>query len=295
MGQLLDQLNERKVLVSDGAWGTMLQARGMTPEDCPEQWNITHADDVRAVAAAYAQAGSDLVLTNTFGGSRPKLDKAGLGEHVAEFNAAGANLSLEGAGEKALVAASIGPTGEFLQPLGELSESQMEDVYREQIEPIFSAGVNIVCIETQSAIEEVACAVRAARSLNDAAEVITTFAFDLTPKGPRTMMGADPQKIVEQLTPLGVDVFGSNCGNGIEGMIEVAGVFASLIDKPILIHANAGLPELINGQTVFRQSPEDFSARTAELVAAGAKIIGGCCGTTPEHIVAMRQVVDGLQ
>lgn len=294
MGQLLDRLSQRKVLVSDGAWGTMLQARGMTADDCPEEWNLSHADDVRGVAEAYASAGSDLVLTNTFGGSRPKLDKAALGEQVAAFNAAGAKLSLEGAGPDTLVAGSVGPTGEFLQPLGELSESQMEEIYREQIEAIVSAGVSIICIETQSAIEEAACAVRAARRLDEPVEVITTFTFDLTPKGPRTMMGADPQKIVEQLTPLGVDIFGSNCGNGIEGMIEVAGVFASLTDKPILIHANAGLPELINGQTVFRQSPADFSARTAELVAAGASIVGGCCGTTPEHIAAMRQVVDGL-
>ncbi|MCD4825787.1 MAG: homocysteine S-methyltransferase family protein, partial [Phycisphaerae bacterium] len=280
MGILLERLAQKKILVSDGAWGTMLQAKGLTPDDCPEEWNISHAGDVQAVAAAYAEVGSDMILTNTFGGSPCKLKKMGYGDRVVEFNRAGARNSLDAA-PGVIVAGSVGPTGEFIEPLGDMTAGQMEDAFAEQIAPMLEAGLKVICVETMSAVEEAACAVRAVKKLDPAVDVISTFTFDRTPNGFRTMMGVDPARVVGELAEAGADVVGSNCGNGIEAMVDIAAEFRRHTDMPILIHANAGLPELVGGVTVFRQSPEDFSANIAALIAAGANIVGGCCGTTP--------------
>ncbi len=296
MGILLDKLAEKKLLVSDGAWGTMLQANGLEPGDCPEEWNISHPDIVRSIAAEYSKAGADMVLTNTFGGSRVKLEKFGFGDRVREFNQAGGRLSLEGvAGTDTIVAGSIGPTGEFLEPLGQMTEKQMEEIFAEQIEAIVSAGVRIICIETMTAIEEAVCAIKAAKSVDSDLDIITTMTFDPTPNGFRTMMGVDCKRAAKELTKAGADVIGSNCGNGIEQMIPITADLRKYSDKPILIHSNAGVPELVNGKTVFRQSPEEMAAKVEELVQAGASIIGGCCGTMPEHIRAIRAEIDKLR
>ena len=294
MGILLDRLAEKGLLVSDGAWGTMLQAKGMTPDDCPEEWNISHPDAVKSVAAAYAEAGSDVILTNTFGGSVFKLKKMGHAERVAEFNAAGAKLSL-GSAANAIVAGSVGPTGEFIQPLGDVSPEEMEAAFSEQVAPMLKTGLKVICVETMTALEEASCAIRAAKKLDPSVDVIATMTFDSTSKGYRTMMGVDPARAAKELVQAGADVVGSNCGNGIEQMIEIAAEFRKNADKPILIHANAGLPELIDGKTVFKQSPEHMAARVKDLIEAGANIIGGCCGTTPEHIAGMKAEVDKLR
>ena len=287
MGAILNLLTEKKVLVSDGAWGTMLQARGLTPQHCPEEWNVSHAEDVISVAAEYARAGSDLILTNTFGGSATKLARMGYGDRVREFNLAGARNSLQGA-PGVLVVGSVGPTGEFLQPLGGATTDEMEAVFSQQISALLEAGLKAICIETMTAVDEAACAVRAARKLDPEIDIISTFTFDPTPKGYKTMMGVDPQQATEELTQAGTNIIGANCGNGIEQMIEITKEFRKHTDLPILIHANAGLPELVDDQTVFKQSPEAMAAHARALVEAGANIIGGCCGTTPEHITAMK-------
>lgn len=291
MGLLLDRLAEKKILVSDGAWGTMLQAKGLTTDECPEEWNVTHPEHVQAVAAAYAHAGCDMVLTNTFGGSRLKLEKRGLGERVGELNRAGARNSLTGA-PAAVVVGSIGPTGEFLEPLGDLTLNELDDVFGEQIEALFAGGLTALCIETMSAVEEAACAVRVAKKINPQADVAVTMTFSAAPQGWRTMMGVTPRQAVEELVKAGADIVGANCGNGIEQMVEIAKEFRKHTHLPILIHANAGLPELVGGRTVFKQTPEDMAAKVKNLVEAGANIIGGCCGTTPEHIVAMKKAVN---
>lgn len=290
MGILLNKLAEKKVLISDGAWGTMLQAKGLKPGECPEEWNISHPAEVQSVANAYAQAGCDIILTNTFGGSRLKLKKMGFGDRVVEFNMAGAKNSLAAKG--VIVAGSVGPTGEFIEPLGDLTVEEMEAVYSEQIGAMLKAGLKALCIETMSATEEAACAVRAAKKLDPSVDVITTFTFDASQSGFHTMMGVTPQMVVEKMTEAGADIIGSNCGNGIEAMIKIAAEFRKYTKLPILIHANAGVPQLIDGKTVFRQSPEDFSAKVGELLDAGANIIGGCCGSTPAHIAAMKAAAD---
>ena len=291
MGILLDTLAEKKVLISDGAWGTMLQAAGLTTADCPEEWNISHPDEVQAVAKAYAQAGSDVILSDTFGGSGCKLKKMGFGDRTVEFNTAGAKNSLAAG---VIVAGSVGPTGEFIEPLGDMTADEIQAVFAEQIGAMIEAGVQAICVETMSAVEEAAAAVRAAKAIDPNIDVIVTFTFDATPNGYRTMMGVNPEMAVAAMVEAGADVIGSNCGNGIEAMIEITRAFRAVTDLPILIHANAGVPELVDGETVFRQSPEDFSAKVPELVAAGANIIGGCCGSTPAHISAMKAAVEAM-
>lgn len=293
MGILLDKLAEKKILVSDGAWGTELQARGLGPDDCPEEWNVSHPQQVQGIAEAYISAGSDIVLTNTFGGSKIKLEKKHLSDRVGEFNAAGARNSLQAAsGTGSIVAGSVGPTGEFVQPLGLMSEDEMQAVFAEQIKAILDAGVKVICIETMMAVEEASCAIRAVKSLDPSVDVMATMTFDETPNGFRTMMGTDPASAVDALSQAGADVLGSNCGNGIEAMVKIAAEFRRHTDKPILIHANAGVPELIEGKTVFRQSPQEMASYVESVIAAGANIVGGCCGTGPEHIRAVRAVVE---
>ena len=291
MGVLLDTLAEKKVLIFDGAWGTMLQAAGLTTDDCPEEWNISHAEEVQAVAKAYAQAGSDVILSDTFGGSGCKLKKMGFGDKVVEFNTAGAKNSLAAG---VIVAGSVGPTGEFIEPLGDMTAEEIQAVFAEQIGAMIDAGVQAICVETMSAVEEAAAAVRAAKAIDPNIDVIVTFTFDASPNGFRTMMGVSPEMAVTAMVEAGADVIGSNCGNGIEAMIEITRAFRAVTDLPILIHANAGVPELVDGETVFRQSPEDFSAKVPELVAAGANIVGGCCGSTPAHISAMKAAVEAM-
>lgn len=293
MGILLDRLAEKKLLVSDGAWGTMLQAKGMKAGDCPEEWNVTHAEAVQSVAKAYADAGSDLILTNTFGGSSYKLKKSKLGEKVEEFNKAGAKNSLDAA-PNVIVAASIGPTGEFIEPYGEATEEELEAAFAEQIKAVLAAGLKAVCVETMTAVEEAVCAIKASKKLDPSVDVICTMTFDPTKSGYKTMMGVSCERAAKELSEAGADVVGSNCGNGIEQMIEITKAFRANTDKPILIHANAGAPELDGDKTVFKQTPEHMAGLVKDLVDAGANIIGGCCGTTPEHITAMKKVVDEL-
>ena len=221
MGILLERLAKKKLLVSDGAWGTLLQAAGLTGGDVPEEWNASHPDAVKAVAAAYDKVGADIVLSNTFGGSRAKLAKSNLAERTAELNEKGARLSLQGA-PHAVIAASVGPTGEFLEPLGDLTLAQMEAIYSEQIAAIFKAGVKALCIETMSALDEACCAIRAAKKLDPSADVICTFTFAPSANGPRTMMGVSPEQVAQEAVAAGADIIGANCGNGPEQMIGIA-------------------------------------------------------------------------
>lgn len=297
MASLRERLASCRLLVADGAWGTQLQARGLEPGECPELWNLTRPEEVRAVAAGYLNAGSDLILTNTFGGSPLMLRRHGLEERTAELNAAGARLSLEAAaGTPALVAASIGPTGELPAPLGTVGEAELEEAFRGQIRAVLEAGVRILCVETMIDLTEAACAVRAARraaaELGVAVEVMATLTYGPTPGGYRTMMGAGVPETVVALTQAGADVLGSNCGNGIEQMLPITAGFRALTSLPLLVQANAGLPVLEGGKTVFRQSPADMARHVPGLVRAGVSIIGGCCGTGPAHVAALRRAVD---
>ena len=244
----MDFLKElgKKVLFFDGAMGTMLQSMGLSGGDCPEEWNITHPDALKKVHRAYVASGSDIIETNTFGGSRFKLEKYEKGNKVAEFNRAGASLARSIAGDCAMVAGSVGPTGEFLEPLGTVSEDEMLSAYRDQVAALAEGGADIFCVETMSDLSEAKLAVKAAKSETDL-PVIATMAFDPGPKGFHTMMGVSPEEACSSLLEAGADVVGANCGGG--GIVEMAGIIAEIrasTESPILAQPNAGIPQMLS-------------------------------------------------
>ncbi|HVN48111.1 MAG TPA: homocysteine S-methyltransferase family protein [Bacteroidota bacterium] len=287
MKSLLDALKTKKILVSDGAWGTFLQARGLQPGECPELWNATHRNDVFAIAKSYIDAGADMILTNSFGGSPIKLEHFGLRGRTSELNKAAAAISREAAGENHFVLGSMGPTGVMLM-MGEVAEQELYDGFSIQAQALKDGGVDALCVETMSALDEAYIAVRAAREATGL-EIVCTFTFEKTVQGEfRTMMGVTPSEIVQALKDAGASIIGSNCGNGFAQMISIVKELRSVDSSiPILVHANAGKPFVQDGKTCFPETAEMMAAQIPELLASGANIIGGCCGTTPAHIKAL--------
>jgi 5-methyltetrahydrofolate--homocysteine methyltransferase len=284
MNSLLTALKNKKVLISDGAWGTFLHERGLQPGECPELWNSTHRDDVFAIAKSYIDAGADIILTNSFGGSPAKLEHYGLQDRVAELNETAAAISRDAAGADHLVLGSIGPTGVMLM-MGEVSEETLYDGFCVQAGALKKGGVDALCIETMSALDEACLAIRAARE-SSGLEVACTFTFEKTINGEfRTMMGVSPAEMVQAVKEAGASVLGTNCGNGFDQMIDIVKEIRSIDPlTPILVHANAGKPVFQDGKTVFPETPEMMAAKINDLIKSGANIIGGCCGTTPAHI-----------
>jgi 5-methyltetrahydrofolate--homocysteine methyltransferase len=288
---LSELISQGKTLVSDGAWGTFLQAKGLKTGECPELWNIDHPEAVLDIAQGYIDAGADTIETNSFGGNRFKLEGFRLESRVYEINRKAAEISRKAAGDDKYVLGSIGPTGKILM-MGDVTEEELYDAFKEQAIALYDGGADALVIETMTAIDEASIAVRAARE-NTPCEVICTMTFDHLVTGDyRTMMGVSPTEMVEELKAAGAHIVGANCSNGIEGMIKITEEIRS-VDKtiPILIHANAGLPVLQGMCTVFPESPDMMAAFAPQLAKAGANIIGGCCGTTPEHIHRLAEVL----
>ena len=285
MNTLLSRLEQGDILISDGATGTYLQNHGLEAGGCPELFNSTHPETVHAMAEGYFQAGSDMVETNSFGGSRYMLQKYNLADRVEELNRLSAEHARKAASSDQFVLGSIGPTGEFLEPNGTATPDAMYEIFLEQVRGLTSGGVDGFCIETMSDIDEISLAVRAAKDHTDL-PVITTMTFDKGPRGFFTMMGVTPEFAAEKLTELGADIVGSNCGLAIEAMIEIIRAMRSATDRPILTHINAGIPTLIKGDIVYPDTPALMAERIPEMVQAGANIVGGCCGTNAEHIRA---------
>ena len=290
MKSIVAEVKKGKILVSDGAWGTFLQKKGLLPGECPELWCVTRPDDVLDIAKNYIASGADMVESNSFGGTSFKLEHFKLSNRVAEINEASARISKQAAGPDNWVIASIGPTGKMLV-MGEVTEAELYESFKEQAVALAKGGADALCIETMSAIDEAAIAIKAARD-NTQCEVICTFTFDKTIQGEyRTMMGVSPAEAVEAAIAAGAHIVGTNCGNGIERMIEIVAEMRTVSkDIPILVHANAGLPQNIDGKDVFPESPADMAKNVPALIKAGANIIGGCCGTTPAHIKAIADV-----
>ncbi len=287
-------VNTGRVLVSDGAWGTFLHQKGLPAGACPEQWCVDHPDEVGDIASSYIEAGSDMVETNSFGGSAIKLEHYGLSDRAAEFNEAAARISSVAAGVDNWVIASIGPTGKMLLT-GDVTLEELYNGFKEQAVALEKGGADAICIETMSDIDEAVQAIKAARE-NTNLEVICTFTFERTIQGDyRTMMGVSPVEASRAAMEAGANIIGTNCGNGFERMIDIVKEIRKVSpDIPVLVHANAGLPKNIDGEDVFPDTPEQMASLVPDLVGAGANIIGGCCGTTPDHIMAIKQAVERL-
>lgn len=293
MKSLLEALRRGRPLVSDGAWGTFLYQRGLQPGECPELWNVTRRADVAAIAESYVAAGADMILTNSFGGSPHKLAAYGLADRAAELNQAAASISRAAAGVDHFVLGSMGPTGVMLM-MGEVDEETLAEGFATQAAALKKGGVDGLCLETFSALDEACLAIRAAKAVTGL-EIACTFTFEKTPAGEfRTMMGVSPEEMVEGVKEAGADIIGTNCGNGFEQMIEIVRAIRRVdAATPVLVHANAGRPLYVDGKTVFPETPEMMAAHLDELLAAGASIVGGCCGTGPGHIRALAEKIRG--
>ncbi|MDR3235585.1 MAG: homocysteine S-methyltransferase family protein [Prevotellaceae bacterium] len=292
--RITDVLKTGKVMVSDGAWGTMLYQKGLQPGECPDEWSLTHPAEVEDIAREYIAAGADMVETNSFGANGYKLAHYGLQDKAAAINEAAARASRLAAGNDRYVIASAGPTGKLLL-MGDVTDDDLYACFKEQVTALERGGADAVCIETMSDAGEAIAAIRAAKE-NTRLEIIATFTFEKTAQGEfRTMMGLSPVEAAGRALAVGADVVGANCGNGMERMVEITKeIRAAFPDAYILIHANAGLPAQVDGKDVFPETPGMMAALVQPLIAAGANIIGGCCGTTPAHIEAIKNAVRNL-
>jgi methionine synthase I (cobalamin-dependent) len=285
---LSERLGAGETLIADGATGTILMAAGLPPGTPPELWNVERPGQILQLHRAYLDAGSQIILTNTFGGSRIKLAAAGLGGRTLELNRAAVLLAREAAGEEAYVAGDIGPTGELMAPYGPLAYEKALEAFAEQAEALAGSGADLIWIETMMDLEEARAAVTGARRACDL-PVFCSLSFG--PKG-RTMMGIRASQAASELWPLGLAAIGANCGEGIDVVEPVLREMREVVpDAPLIAKPNAGLPKLVGDQTVYDMEPAAFAARIPDFVALGAQIVGACCGSNPAHIAAVSGVV----
>ena len=294
MSILQEWIASRKPILLDGAMGTMLMAAGLESGDPPEEWNTLHPDRVRAVHRAYIEAGSQIFLTNSFGGSAFRLAMHHLDDRVIELNAAAAKLGqaeADAAGHPVLVAGSIGPTGQLFEPLGTLTFEGAVSAFKEQAVGLAEGGVDLFWIETMSDINEVKAAVAGIREVSKI-PVTATLSFDTHG---HTMMGVSPAQAVQELGKLGLTAMGANCGTGSDELMEaIQAMRAENPDVTLIAKANAGIPQVMGSEVVYNGSPEVMAAYARKVFNIGAQLIGGCCGNTPAHVQAMANALIGL-
>jgi methionine synthase I (cobalamin-dependent) len=287
----IDELAAHRPVLTDGAWGTELQALGLPAGELGDFWNLSHPERVEEVARAYVEAGSRVILTNTFRANRIAVAQHPDRGRIKEVNRAGVEISRRAAGSRARVFASIGPSGKLLIT-GEVDEAQLRDVFDEQATALAEGGAEALVVETMADLAEARIAVEASRATG--LPVIACMAFDSGKNRDRTMMGVRPREAAIELTRAGADAIGANCGIGVEESVPICEALASGTDRPIWIKPNAGTPELVDGAVVYRTNPDVFSSFLPGLVAAGASFIGGCCGTNPKFVAAMKARLEVL-
>ncbi len=282
---IIEQLLAAGPAVTDGAWGTQLQARGLQSGECPDAWNLSHPERVEEVARAYVEAGSQVILTNTFRANGVAQAGTALAGCLEAVNRSGVEISRRAAAGRAAVFASIGPSGKML-PAGEVTAEQLRAAFAEQALALAGAGADALLAETMSDLEEAKIALAAAKATG--LPVVVSMVFDAGRRKDRTMMGNTPEQCAAELAAAGADLIGANCGCGVEGYVEIARRMHAATGRPLWIKANAGLPELVEGRPVYRMGAEQYAGFAPALLEAGARFIGGCCGTGPEFVRALR-------
>lgn len=288
MHELFEQLLVQGAVLTDGAWGTQLQARGLSSGDCPDEWNLSHPKRVVEVARAYVEVGSQVILTNTFRANRQALASYGLADRTEEINRAGAELSLRAADGRGRVFGAIGPSGKMLFA-GQASVEELQTAFSEQAQVLAAAGVDALVIETMSDLAEMKLALVAAKSTGLA--VVASMVFDSGKQNDRTMMGATTAQVAQELTAAGADAIGANCGQGMASFVEVCRQLRSATDRPLWIKPNAGIPQLHGDQIVYDTTADEFAGHAPDVIEAGASFLGGCCGTGPEFIAALNKTI----
>ncbi|MFC1528054.1 homocysteine S-methyltransferase family protein [Candidatus Neomarinimicrobiota bacterium] len=294
MTNFFERLKQEKILVSDGAIGSLLFEKGLNPGDCPERFNLEQPEIIAEIARAYLQAGADIIQTNTFGASPLKLSDYNLDDKTEEINQNAVKIVKQIVDSKALVSGSIGPTGKMLLPYGDIEPDSMKDNYKKQTSALIESGVDLLCIETMTDLNEALIAIHSVREISLEIPIIATMTFDVIPQGCVTIMGNGVAEVCAKLQEAGANVIGSNCGNGTKNMITIAKEFLSNTELPIIIQSNAGIPTIVKDHVEYQETPEEFADFTNILLELGVSIIGGCCGTTPDHIKAIKQAVDAI-
>jgi 5-methyltetrahydrofolate--homocysteine methyltransferase len=292
MKGILERLKNAELLVGDGAMGTMLFRKGLKQGDPPESVCLEHPEILEDIAGAYLEAGADLIETNTFGGSPLKLADSGLQDKMKDINRIAVEKVRKVVGDKAYVSGSVGSCGKLLLPYGNIEPDIVRQNFIEQSKVLINSGVDLLCIETMIDLRESLLAIEAVRSLSSDIPIIATLTFNVNPQGFYTIMGNDIKTTCSELEKAGADIVGSNCGNGINNMVKIAEEFKKYTNLPVIIQSNAGLPELKGNEIYYNEGPELFAQKTLQLIKLGISIIGGCCGTTPDHIKAIRETID---
>ena len=283
---------EKGILISDGAMGTMLQGKGLTDGGAPELWNVENPNAIEEVLEEYAAAGANLITTNTFGGTRGRLQMHGLEDRLFELNKAGAEIARKVADRHpgCFVMGDVGPSGELMEPMGTMTIDEAQALFADQIKALVAGGVDAILIETMSDLQEVEAAVKAAKEVAPELPVIVTFSFDTNM---RTMMGVKPEVAVKTLAAEGVRIIGANCGRGVDEMRIIAKELTGARTEGVFIitQSNAGLPKLVGDEFIYDGTPEEMAKYAQEMKELGVNVIGSCCGSTPAHTKAMAAVI----
>ncbi|HMN24298.1 MAG TPA: homocysteine S-methyltransferase family protein [Ignavibacteriaceae bacterium] len=290
MNKISELLKVGKLLTSDGAWGTYLFNKGLQTGSCPEEWNLTNDKAVLEIAQSYILAGADIISTNSFGANKFKLMQDYLEDKLSEICKSAAIISRTAAGADKIVAASIGQTGKFLI-MGDVTKEELYNSFKQQAIAFQNGGADAVCVETFYDLDEAEQAIKAVKE-NTSLEIICTFTFDKTAAGFNSLTGITPQQMTEKLIEFGADIIGANCGAGFEDMIDIVKkIREASAQIPIMIQANAGLPVIENNKLIYSETPEKIKEIIPKIIDAGVNIIGGCCGTTPDHIKVISEII----